>query len=218
MQKYFVMLPASWWFMMRMREGGHNLVNIISFQKIKFLIQPPTTSAMTEEEELWENKELGSHSPQVLINSLVYFNTKLFHLTVRFTSLRVIWFSINVHLFRLISIFSSPSLMSSTRCTETRRTRCGAPWICTISTFQSVRSPSRSRTTRSTCSRRRAARGTRRCGSPPSASTGPPWRKFSQDSSSMKEQSRFPHPHQTEILTKQNLRTKLQTPRRRKLQ
>ena len=194
MQKYFVMLPASWWFMMRMREGGHNLVNIISFQKIKFLIQPPTTSAMTEEEELWENKELGSHSPQVLVNTLVYFNTKLFHLTVRFTSLRVIWFSINVHLFRLISIFSSPSLMSSTSSIETRRTRCGAPWICTISTCQSVRSRSRSRTC-STCSRRRAARGTRRCGTPPSASAGPPWRKFSRGSTAMKELHR--HPRQT---------------------
>ena len=54
---------------------------------------------MEGEEELWVDEKLGSHSPQVLLNTLVYFNTKLFHLTVRFTSLRVIWFSVNVHLF-----------------------------------------------------------------------------------------------------------------------
>ena len=51
------------------------------------------------EEKLWEHEVLRSHSPQVLLNTLVYFNTKLFHLTVRFISLRVIWFSVNVHLF-----------------------------------------------------------------------------------------------------------------------
>ena len=57
------------------------------------------TMGEEEEEKLWELEELGSHSPQVLLNTLVYFNTKLFHLTVRFISLRVIWFSVNVHLF-----------------------------------------------------------------------------------------------------------------------
>ena len=57
------------------------------------------TMGEEEEEKLWELEELGSHSPQVLLNTLVYFNTKLFPLTVRFISLRVIWFSVNVHLF-----------------------------------------------------------------------------------------------------------------------
>jgi len=33
-----------------------------------------------EEEHLWESKQLGAHSPQVLLNTLVYFNTKYFHL------------------------------------------------------------------------------------------------------------------------------------------
>ena len=114
--------------MMRIIVGSHILVNTISLQTLNSKHSETTSfETMTEDEELWENKELGSHSPQVLINTLVYFNTKLFHLTVRFTSLRVIWFSINVHLFRLISIFSSPSLMSSTSSIETRRTRCGAP-------------------------------------------------------------------------------------------
>ena len=33
-----------------------------------------------EEEHLWESKQLGAHSPQVLLNTLVYFNTKYFQL------------------------------------------------------------------------------------------------------------------------------------------
>ena len=33
-----------------------------------------------EEEHLWEAKQLGAHSPQVLLNTLVYFNTKYFML------------------------------------------------------------------------------------------------------------------------------------------
>jgi len=33
-----------------------------------------------EEEHLWESKQLGAHSPQVLLNTLVYFNTKFFQL------------------------------------------------------------------------------------------------------------------------------------------
>ncbi len=33
-----------------------------------------------EEEHLWEAKQLGAHSPQVLLNTLVYFNTKFFML------------------------------------------------------------------------------------------------------------------------------------------
>ena len=33
-----------------------------------------------EEEHLWEAKQLGAHSPQVLLNTLMYFNTKYFML------------------------------------------------------------------------------------------------------------------------------------------
>lgn len=33
-----------------------------------------------EEEHLWEAKQLGAHSPQVLLNTLVYFNVKYFML------------------------------------------------------------------------------------------------------------------------------------------
>ncbi len=31
-----------------------------------------------EEEHLWEAKQLGAHSPQVLLNTVIYFNTKYF--------------------------------------------------------------------------------------------------------------------------------------------
>ena len=33
-----------------------------------------------EEEHLWESKQLGAHSPHVLLNTLIYFNTKYFNL------------------------------------------------------------------------------------------------------------------------------------------
>ena len=33
-----------------------------------------------EEEHLWESKQLGAHSPYVLLNTLIYFNTCYFHL------------------------------------------------------------------------------------------------------------------------------------------
>ena len=33
-----------------------------------------------EEEHLWESKQLGAHSPQALLNTIVYFNTKYFQL------------------------------------------------------------------------------------------------------------------------------------------
>lgn len=36
-----------------------------------------------EEEHLWECKQLGAHSPHVLLNTLMYFNTKHFNLVVR---------------------------------------------------------------------------------------------------------------------------------------
>jgi hypothetical protein len=38
-----------------------------------------------EEEHLWESKQLGAHSPHVLLSTLMFFNTKHFNLTVRVT-------------------------------------------------------------------------------------------------------------------------------------
>lgn len=35
-----------------------------------------------EEEHLWESKQLGAHSPHVLLSTLMFFNTKHFNLTV----------------------------------------------------------------------------------------------------------------------------------------
>lgn len=37
-----------------------------------------------EEEHLWESKQLGAHSPYVLLSTLMFFNTKHFNLTVSF--------------------------------------------------------------------------------------------------------------------------------------
>lgn len=37
-----------------------------------------------EEEHLWESKQLGAHSPHVLLATLMFFNTKYFNLAVRF--------------------------------------------------------------------------------------------------------------------------------------
>lgn len=34
-----------------------------------------------EEEHLWECKQLGAHSPHVLLSTLMFFNTKHFNLT-----------------------------------------------------------------------------------------------------------------------------------------
>jgi hypothetical protein len=51
-----------------------------------------------EEEHLWECKQLGAHSPHVLLNTLVYFNTKFFqlktpddHLKLSFTHIMKHW-------------------------------------------------------------------------------------------------------------------------------
>jgi len=51
-----------------------------------------------EEEHLWESKQLGAHSPHVLLNTLVYFNTKHFmlqtpaeHLALSFSHIMKHW-------------------------------------------------------------------------------------------------------------------------------
>ena len=51
-----------------------------------------------EEEHLWEAKQLGAHSPQVLLNTLVYFNAKYFamktteeHTKLSFTHIMKHW-------------------------------------------------------------------------------------------------------------------------------
>lgn len=65
--------------------------------------QPKVNSAgqlvcRIEEEHLWESKQLGAHSPHVLLNTLVYFNTKYFmlhsaedHLKLSFTHIMKHW-------------------------------------------------------------------------------------------------------------------------------
>lgn len=41
-----------------------------------------------EEEHLWECKQLGAHSPHVLLSTLMFFNTKHFNLVVSFCYFR----------------------------------------------------------------------------------------------------------------------------------
>lgn len=38
-----------------------------------------------EEEHLWESKQLGAHSPFVLLNTLMFFNTKHFNLMASYS-------------------------------------------------------------------------------------------------------------------------------------
>jgi hypothetical protein len=54
--------------------------------------------ARIEEEHLWETRQLGAHSPFVLLNTLIYFNTKYFllksaeeHLSLSFTDIMKHW-------------------------------------------------------------------------------------------------------------------------------
>lgn len=54
-----------------------------------------------EEEHLWESKQLGAHSPHVLLSTLMFFNTKHFNLVV----------SIFIFEFQLkLEIFNKPKL------------------------------------------------------------------------------------------------------------
>ena len=38
------------------------------------------TNSMVDEESLWNSKQLGAHSPYILLSTLLYFNTKCFRL------------------------------------------------------------------------------------------------------------------------------------------
>ena len=52
-------------------------IHINNYLIIEFVI------TRVEEEYLWESKQLGAHSPYVLLCTLIFFNTKHFNLTVR---------------------------------------------------------------------------------------------------------------------------------------
>ena len=66
----------------------HDVVNFLTGQLV----------CRIEEEHLWESKQLGAHSPHVLLNTLVYFNTKFFmlktaedHMKLSFTHIMKHW-------------------------------------------------------------------------------------------------------------------------------
>jgi len=61
-------------------------------------VPPGLLVCRIEEEHLWESKQLGAHSPYVLLNTLVYFNTKHFmlrtpaeHLALSFSHIMKHW-------------------------------------------------------------------------------------------------------------------------------
>lgn len=47
-----------------------------------YLLSTEYIVTRVEEEHLWECKQLGAHSPHVLLSTLMFFNTKHFNLTV----------------------------------------------------------------------------------------------------------------------------------------
>lgn len=49
---------------------------------MRFLFSTEYIVTRVEEEHLWECKQLGAHSPHVLLSTLMFFNTKHFNLTV----------------------------------------------------------------------------------------------------------------------------------------
>jgi len=49
---------------------------------IKFYVVLEYIVTRVEEEHLWECKQLGAHSPHVLLSTLMFFNTKHFNLVV----------------------------------------------------------------------------------------------------------------------------------------
>ena len=56
------------------------LVLLVKRSLIKLVIFIGQITSRIEEEILWESKQLGAYSPFVLLNTILYFNTKYFFL------------------------------------------------------------------------------------------------------------------------------------------
>lgn len=57
-------------------------LKLYNFHFKKFIIFLEYIVTRVEEEHLWECKQLGAHSPHVLLSTLMFFNTKHFNLVV----------------------------------------------------------------------------------------------------------------------------------------
>lgn len=64
----------------------------INFNKNKLILfsKPEYIVTRVEEEHLWECKQLGAHSPHVLLSTLMFFNTKHFNLVVSYKTIKEI--------------------------------------------------------------------------------------------------------------------------------
>lgn len=63
-----------------LKGNTHLKLRILWLNIIEFISEYIVTRV--EEEHLWESKQLGAHSPHVLLTTLMFFNTKHFNLVV----------------------------------------------------------------------------------------------------------------------------------------
>lgn len=91
----------------RLNPQGQFLLDLLlptAFAQLSNASSPPgLIVCRIEEEHLWEAKQLGAHSPHVLLNTLIYFNTKYFmlktpdeHLRLSFSHIMKHWKKTNV--------------------------------------------------------------------------------------------------------------------------
>lgn len=68
---------------------SYHIMNVLHFSwgsLCRFFVYLEYIVTRVEEEHLWECKQLGAHSPHVLLSTLMFFNTKHFNLTVSLSS------------------------------------------------------------------------------------------------------------------------------------
>lgn len=73
--QFFTTMRVRYLLFLKLMQG------IILSIKYQFFVEYIVTRV--EEEHLWECKQLGAHSPHVLLSTLMFFNTKHFNLVVR---------------------------------------------------------------------------------------------------------------------------------------
>lgn len=62
---------------------------------------------------LWECRQLGAHTPQVLLNTLFYFNTKVFKLRVSKKYIYNTYMSIYIHSIMYCTKYSNAKIIST---------------------------------------------------------------------------------------------------------
>lgn len=77
-----MMLQKNFRFFITIPVSVNIFLNVLYFINIPFIRCSEYIVTRVEEEHLWECKQLGAHSPHVLLSTLMFFNTKHFNLTV----------------------------------------------------------------------------------------------------------------------------------------